>query len=737
MRRSIRQPGNPSRQSVVRVLGYVRVSTNMQKEKGTSIPSQIQDIEDWCRRTFGADGYTLEIERDEGYSGSLPWEPSSTGRGKYRPGLHRVAQRLREGTADYLVVYKVDRLARNLYKQLEFFAEFFGKDSPCKFHTLSENVDLDTLSGQLTANLLSVIADFQRQQICQNVADSMASRRRDGYPTGQIGYGWRRTSRGEGRRTGITPYPEELQWVRRAYELALAGWGVRKIAREFERQGAPAPGTTKGWSDQKVWRMLKQPIHAGLIWDGDEVKRGIHWEHRVVEPDEFAAVQRELELRKRHEVHLVDKELLPLWRVGRCGTCGARLTVVDADGFPAYRCPGSASRGDVLPDEEETEATPNFESASGVSESRPWSGRWCPGWNKAAHHVDRELLRLLEQAVKLPEFLRLAEEEAQAVLQREGREALLARREKAQRILRDLQEQEQKLVRLHLRGSISEEVYDQEFQRLQADQVQTQEELTEMEARLANQEGQAELLARVRETLPDLTRIWGVLSGEERRVLVRELTEYVVLERTAMRQARMRVKVHFLPEQTLILAHSRSRAAGHGTGVDGLTRRELALLCLYAEGKTLKEIAACWGAEMSGLYQKQRSVLRRLGVSTLEEAVSQAWSRIEEERAQLPLTAPTSDHEAPWRGRQQQRIIQVLEGLLEGKDFARIAQEHELAFATVRNMAWKARRIYNVRTVEEAVEQYRQEKERGDVQFARLQDPELRRQLRLMMKKAA
>src|SRR3954452_25446565 len=154
---------------VVQVLGYVRVSTNMQKEKGTSIPSQIQDIEDWCRRTFGEGGYHLHIERDEGFSGSLPWEPPTSGRKKYRPGLARVAERLRAGDVDYLVVYKVDRLARHHLKQLQFFAEFFGEGSSCKFHSLSEHIDLTTIAGQLTAHLISAIAQYQRKQICQNV----------------------------------------------------------------------------------------------------------------------------------------------------------------------------------------------------------------------------------------------------------------------------------------------------------------------------------------------------------------------------------------------------------------------------------------------------------------------------------------------------------------------------------------------------------------------------------------
>ena len=483
--------------------------------------------------------------------------------------------------------------------------------------------------------------------------------------------------------------------------------------------------------------MLRQPIHAGLIWDRDETRPGVHWEQRIIEPEQFARVQQELEVRKRDVAHHTptgDKELQPLWRVARCGTCGTRLSVLDVDGVSAYRCRGSAAAGEVTPpdstgsDDEDAEVTARWRDQG----PHPWTGSWCHGWTKTARQADEGILRILSAAIHLPEFQRLAEQEAHTLLMLEGREALVGQREQLRRALAEVKVREQRLARLRVLDSISEEVYLEEHARLQVDRAETEQQLAQLEARLADHRGEATLLAQVRETLPELNRVWEVLTSEERRLVVRDLTEYVLLERTASRRARLRVKVHFLPEQVLDLHHSRSRAAGCGLGVSALTQRELAVLALYAEGYSLLEIAKLWDANPSGVHQKGRSILQRLKVETLDEAVVLAWSRINVERDRLPLQVKTSGKEwAPWRSSQLERLATILEGRLEGKDGKVIAAELRLTLTTVRNLEWKARRLYGVESLTEAVQCYHDLQARGEDPFASLQDPELQRRLRL------
>jgi DNA invertase Pin-like site-specific DNA recombinase/DNA-binding NarL/FixJ family response regulator len=693
---------------VVQVLGYARVSSDTQVEKGYSIDMQIEHIETWCRRKFGDQPYRLEIERDEGFSGRLSWEPPTNGRGKHRPGLRRVVEKLRAGEVDWFVFYRLDRVARNQQVQLQFLAEFFGEDSPLELASVTEPIDYKSLAGKLSTQVLSASGEFFVGQLRQILKDSKQARRNEGYPTGQMPYGWRRVPRTEGKRSGLEPHPEQLPWVGKVFELALSGWGLRTIAREMLRLGAPPPGQTGRWDEQKVWRMLHQPLHAGLIWDRDTVRQGVHWEHRVVEPTEFQKVQQLLQARHRERVVNPDRELLPLYRVGRCGTCGGRLTVVEIDAVIVYRCPGSAYFGDVSPPE--TGSAGEDPGKAGEDLDQPTGGElptrpWCPGWQKAAEQVDQELVRLLQASLQAPEFVQLAETEAQELLLREGRTTLKAQRDQSQRALQGTLQKQKTLLELHLEGVVDRDHYRDKYAALLEDAERTRQELSELERRLEDTASEAQLLARIREQLPDLPRVWSALHPEERRQLVRELTEYVILERIDYRQARLRVKVHFLPEQGVLLASSRSLEAGYRNGVEHLTPRELALLHLFSLGKTLPQIAAHWKADPTGIWRMGVKIRRRLEVGTLAEAAARAAARIQAEREQLPLDEPSRRGHQAWRPSQAERITRVLEGYRRGLTRTEIAQQEGLSLQSVRNYEWKACRQYGVKTLAEALEQ--------------------------------
>jgi DNA-binding CsgD family transcriptional regulator len=625
---------------------------------------------------------------------------------------------------DYFVVYRLNRLFRDFYQQLGFIRDFIAGSS-CKLHALADGLDLETIQDELQLNLMGALAEFERKQTSQNLIHALAGRRRDGYPTGQIPYGWRRTPGGKGVRAGIAPCPEELQWVRRCFDLALTGQGIRQIARELTRLAAPPPGNTGRWEELKVHRLLGQPFHAGLIWDQGQVKQGVHWEQRVIEPEEWERVQASLASRKRERIPYDGKGRLPLYHVGHCGSCGARLQVVEVDGEVAYRCPGSAYQGQVLspaeqdalglgvgegaaaPAPERGEAEPDGEAALPLALDGV-TGGWCPGWQKRAAPVDAVLVRLLRAAVRLPEFQALAGEEARALVVQEGQASLAQRRGQLQRALTESQQQVRRLVDLHLENRLPRELYDEKYERLAANQRELETELADVGRRLEDQESDAALLGRIHTLLADFPRLWEAFTPDERRQFVADLTEYVVLERTAYRHARLRVKIHFLPEQNALLSAASSRTGGPGPrgagpGVAGLTPRELAFLYWAGQGRTVREIAAHWQASQERVYALQRRVLERLQVPSLAAAVELAAARVTAEQAELPLDESTRSGCPVWGHRQAERIRQVLTGHQQGLSRPAIAETVGLAPQSVRHYEWKACKQYGVATLAEAL----------------------------------
>ena len=90
----------------IRVVSYARVSTTEQASEGTSLDFQKSQLTGYCQ----LQGWTVVNSYvDGGYSG----------KNADRPGLQRLLTDAKLGLFDKMVVFKLDRLARNLSLLLE------------------------------------------------------------------------------------------------------------------------------------------------------------------------------------------------------------------------------------------------------------------------------------------------------------------------------------------------------------------------------------------------------------------------------------------------------------------------------------------------------------------------------------------------------------------------------------------------------------------------------------------
>ena len=137
----------------MRAIGYVRVSTQEQRDSGAGLEAQRRAIEEEAARR----GWELvETFTDAGASGKSL---------KGRPGLQAALEVVESGQLDALVVAKLDRLSRSL---LEFAgiverARTKGWNLVC----LDIGIDLSTPGGEMLAGTLAVFAQFERRLIGQ------------------------------------------------------------------------------------------------------------------------------------------------------------------------------------------------------------------------------------------------------------------------------------------------------------------------------------------------------------------------------------------------------------------------------------------------------------------------------------------------------------------------------------------------------------------------------------------
>jgi DNA invertase Pin-like site-specific DNA recombinase len=146
-------------------VAYVRVSTDEQAAEGFSIEGQAEKLRAYA--TLHDLGPVTVIE-----------DPGWSGKNMDRPGLQQVLDMVTQGHVTSVLVWRLDRLSRNL-GDLILLAETFG-EAGVVLHSFCERIDLSSATGRMFYNVLGSFAQFYREQLAENVKMGMAQAVREG-----------------------------------------------------------------------------------------------------------------------------------------------------------------------------------------------------------------------------------------------------------------------------------------------------------------------------------------------------------------------------------------------------------------------------------------------------------------------------------------------------------------------------------------------------------------------------
>jgi site-specific DNA recombinase len=298
---------------------YLRVSSVGQANTdrdgdGFSIAAQ----KDACIRKaeqLGAD--VLEIYTDAGESA----------RKADRPKLQEMLQRLRDQRdIDYVIVHKIDRLARNRGDDVEITLAI--RQAGAQIVSVSENID-ETPSGMLLHGIMSSIAEFYSQNLSTEIIKGTSKKvERGGYPgMAPLGYRNLQDFSGGKQLRWIEVDPERAPHITWAFDAYATGdYTLRQLAKELKDRGLRSKGTPKrtarplGAND--VQRLLRKSFYIGrFTWGGVEYQ-GTHDPLTTIET--FATVQALLTAkntageRTQHHEHYLKGTIA-------CGRCGSRM----------------------------------------------------------------------------------------------------------------------------------------------------------------------------------------------------------------------------------------------------------------------------------------------------------------------------------------------------------------------------------------------------------------------------
>jgi DNA invertase Pin-like site-specific DNA recombinase len=226
---------DPEGVMATRVVGYIRVSSREQAEDGISLAAQRAKIQAYA---VAMDLDLIAIEEDAGISAKTVVD---------RPGLVRALGMLENSQADGILVAKLDRLTRSVRDLGDLVEHYFA--SKWSLLSVSDSIDTRTAAGRLVLNVLTSVAQWEREATGERTRDALAHLKAEGVLVGGVPLGVRRTGEldAEGRRVVVRDESESAA-VKRMTELRLAGGSLREIA------GDRPP---LSWTPQKAQRCAR------------------------------------------------------------------------------------------------------------------------------------------------------------------------------------------------------------------------------------------------------------------------------------------------------------------------------------------------------------------------------------------------------------------------------------------------------------------------------------------------
>ncbi|MGA6192240.1 recombinase family protein [Lysinibacillus sphaericus] len=313
---------------------YVRVSTLHQIDKD-SLPFQRQELENYAK-------YALNIEEvvifeDAGYSAK------NTDRPKYQ----EMMKRIRSGEFTHLLVWKIDRISRNLKDFSEMYEEL--KDCKVTFVSKNEQFDTSTAMGEAMLKIILVFAELERKLTAERVFSIMLSRAEKGLWNGAtvpFGYVWSE----EEKFPVIDPDESKIiQYIYNSYESLRS---TLKVAYRLHEEKI-ATKRNGQWTAKTVRDILRNPFYIGTYrynmresGGSRRLKNKEEWvvvennHPGIIEKEQFERVNKLLSdnYRGLTDVQRADIHKHIFSKMLYCGKCNSLLTAgLDAARKDGYR----------------------------------------------------------------------------------------------------------------------------------------------------------------------------------------------------------------------------------------------------------------------------------------------------------------------------------------------------------------------------------------------------------------
>ena len=500
MPRDLHTAREPNRAAI-----YARVSDKSQAEEDkTSLAEQTADMEVHCERR----GLRIVARYQE------------VGRGwsKKRPEFQRMLADARDGSFDVIVCWKSDRLSRGMFPAAALMEVVEAYQ--LRIESVMDAIDMKTFG------LMAAIGKIELDNFRERAAMGKRGAAKQGrISTGRPPYGYRVDAAGK---------PEvveaEAQIVRRIFhDYVERGLGTQRIAWDLTDEGVPTAGGGRTWHESVVHRLLGNSAYKGVWAYGrtrniatDEGTRvfaqpadtwiGVPVQALV---DEETWDRAQATKRARHSTAKRNTKVLYLLQnLLRCTECGRK--------FRAYsRWRTHIIRGGQRITYDLTAPLRYYSCTGSVHRLRC---RAKPSIK--AERLERRVWQEVAKVLQEPSVI-IAGIEA---LGEHGGESLAEEQAQAERDLRAVQMEEERLVRLYVAGKITEEMLDLQRKFINERLEHLRARVDDYRARAATEVTREQLANSVQAWAESVGAGLDALTEEEKRAVLQDVVDEITVD---------------------------------------------------------------------------------------------------------------------------------------------------------------------------------------------------------------
>lgn len=215
---------------------------SIEKEDSLSIETQFEFAEALCSNK-------VRHYSDPGYSG----------KDLKRPEIQKLLKDVENGEIKRIIVYRLDRLTRSLFDLVSIWQLLSAHDA--EFVSATEQLSISTPMGKMMVLIITMVAEWERDNTVARVTDNYYKRAAMGRWTGgPAPYGYVNSKilveDFEIPTLGINwEQMKTLQWMHETYAAGTSIGGIRKLLNEKK---TPSPND-KNWTDSTVARNFRSP----------------------------------------------------------------------------------------------------------------------------------------------------------------------------------------------------------------------------------------------------------------------------------------------------------------------------------------------------------------------------------------------------------------------------------------------------------------------------------------------